>query len=90
MLCLNEYEAELGIQAYLRFANIPHHIAVSNYPHHTTGGKLPILRDGEKLIGNDGILPYLKKTRVDLDAALSPLQASDGIALLETIRSIDN
>ena len=66
-LVLYQFRPDWGVQAYLRFARIPHHIENSQSPEIAATGELPAVRDGDFLVGKDGLIEHFREHHADLD-----------------------
>lgn len=73
----------IKLETYLKLAKIPYQTKVINDPRKTPKGKLPIIKDGEKIRADSSlIIEYLNKTYGDkLDSHLTPEQKALAITV---------
>lgn len=78
------YAAKL--ETYFRLFNIPHEIVFEPVPDVGPRGKVPFVSVGDtKLADSDLIINYLKRTRFDPDAELTPAQRAMGHLVQRTL-----
>jgi len=83
MLTLHQYPPVWGlpslspfcikVETYLRMADLPYQVVIENNPRKGPKGKMPMLRDGERIIPDSSfIIDYLReKYAIKLDVSLS-------------------
>jgi len=73
----------IKLETYLKLTKIPYEIKITNDPRPAPKGKLPFIKDGDKIIADTSlIIEYLKKTYGDkLDTNLTPEQKSIATAV---------
>mmetsp|Transcript_8500 Transcript_8500/g.10749 ORF Transcript_8500/g.10749 Transcript_8500/m.10749 type:complete len:342 (+) Transcript_8500:70-1095(+) len=79
-LVLLQFRPSWGVQAYLRFTGLRHHVENCNFPSVGTTGELPQLRDGKSLIPKKDIMDYLLQ-KSNADKGLSATERAQAIAL---------
>src|SRR3990167_10081098 len=77
----------IKVETYLKMTGIPYKVVVENDPRRGPKGKMPVLKDGDKIIPDSGfILEYLKnKFGNTLDAHLTAEQQAMAIAVRRMI-----
>jgi len=75
------------VETYLKLAEIPHKVVIENNPRRGPKGKMPVLKDGDKVIPDSSfILEYLKNKFGDtLDAHLTAEQQALATAVRRMI-----
>lgn len=73
----------MKVETYLRLTHLPYEIKTVINPRKSPKGKLPIIKDNNRVVADSGfIIDYLKATYGDiLDKHLTPMQHSQAIAL---------
>ena len=72
----------MKVETWLRLAGLPYEVVVDRLPFKAPLGKLPVVRDGERVIPDSHtILEELGRAhRVDLDAGLTPAERATALA----------